>query len=319
MGRPEKILTAKGRRFLLTVETSKAAEDYGKYEALRNDIWGFPEDSLPGSRNMMCENFLYDGSSLFLAAYAADPSGSFVEDRAHLVGFSYGFVGVRDKTVCFRSLDNLWFYSQYTGVLPAFYGYGLGLSLKEFQKEVLVGVFGVTIVTCTFDPLTGVNAARNIRHFGMDVLEYRAATYGEYGGHLNRLDVPTDRFFIIWDLKKPRSRPDVRLDDLLGSRHEVVQVEPRLVPGRSGFIDLEIVRGLRLELDSEFLLVRIPRDFYLLLWETDVNDQALRGIPLEWRMRTREAFQILFGRGYRIIDFRTVPGPPPANYYVLSR
>lgn len=319
MGHPEKILTVKGRRFLLTVETSKAAEDYEKYEALRNDIWGFPEDNLPGSRNMMCENFLYDGSSLFLAAYVEDPSGSFIEDRAHLVGFSYGFVGVRDKSVCFKSLDNLWFYSQYTGVLPAYPGYGLGVSLKEFQREVLVDVLGVTTVTCTFDPLTAVNAARNVHHFGMDVQEYRPATYGEYGGFLNRLDVPTDRFFMIWDLKKPRSRPDLRLDDLVGGRNDVVEVEHGRVPGRSGPLDLEIVRGLRLELDSDLLLIRIPRDFYLMLRETDVDDPAVRGIPLEWRMRTREAFQILFGRGYRIIDFGTVPGSPPTSFYVLSR
>lgn len=319
MGHPEKILTVKSRRFRLKVETSGTAEDYGKYEALRNDIWGFPEDSLPGARNMMCENFLYDGSSLFLAAYVEDPSGSFVEDRAHLAGFSYGFVGVRDKSVCFKSLDNLWFYSQYTGVLPAYHGYGLGLSLKEFQKEVLVGIFGVTTVTCTFDPLTAVNAARNVHHFGMDVLEYRAATYGEYGGFLNRFDVPTDRFFMIWDLKKPKSRPDLRLDHLVGGRHNVVEVELRSVPGRSGPLDLETVRALRLELDGERLLIRIPRDFYALLRETDMADPAVRGIPLEWRMRTREAFQTLFGRGYRIIDFGTVSGPPPASYYVLSK
>lgn len=319
MGRQEKILSVKELRFLLKVETSGTAEDYLRYEALRNDIWGSAEDNLPGSRNMMCENYLHDGSSLFLAAYVADPSGSFIEDRAHLVGFSYGFVGVRDKKVCFKSLDNLWFYSQYTGVLPAYRGFGLGVGLKEFQKDVLADVFGVTTVTCTFDPLTGVNASRNIHHFGMDVLEYRAATYGEYGGFLNRLDVPTDRFFMVWDLKKPKSRPDARLDDLVAGRHDVVEVEHRRVPGRSGPLDLETVRALRLELDGEPLLIRIPRDFYALLRETDVADPAVRGIPLEWRMRTREAFQTLFGRGYKIMDFRTLPGPPAANDYVLSR
>ena len=319
MGRMKKTLSVKGRRFLLKVETSDAAEDYGKYEALRNDIWGVPDDNLPGTRNMMCENYLYDGSSLLLAAYVADPSGTFVEDRAHLVGFSYGFVGVLDKSVCFKSLDNLWFYSQFTGVLPAYQGYGLGVGLKEFQKDVLVGVFGVTTMTCTFDPLTAVNAARNVHHFGMNVLEYRAATYGEYGGFLNRIDVPSDRFFMVWDLKKPRSRPDVRLDDLAAGWGDVVEVEHRRVPGRSGPLDLEIVRALRLELDSERLLIRIPRDFYLMLRETDIDDPDVRGIPLEWRMRTREAFQILFGRGYRINDFKTAPGPPPADYYLLSR
>ena len=319
MERLEKKVTGNGRKFLLKVETSKRAEDYAKYEDLRNAVWGFPEDSLPGSRNMMCENYLFDGSSLFLAAYAEDPSGSLTEDRNHMAGFSYGFVGVRDKNVCFKSLDNLWFYSQYTGVLPAYHGHGLGVSLKEFQKEVLVDVFGLSTVTCTFDPLTGVNAARNVRRFGMEVLEYRAATYGEYGGFLNRLDVPTDRFFMIWDLKKPRRRPHARLEPLLGVRHEVLEVERWLVQARSGPLDFETVRASRLDLDAGRLLIRIPSDFYLLLRETDTGDPAVRGIPLEWRLRTREAFQTLFERGYKVIDFGTVPGLPPANYYVLSR
>jgi len=319
MGRFEKKVRGNGRTFRLKVETSDRAEDYAKYEALRIAVWGFPDDRLPGYRNMMCENFLFDGSSLFLAAYAEDPSGRIVEDQDHLAGFSYGFVGIRDKTAGYRSPENLWFYSQYTGVLPAFHGHNIGVSLKEFQKEILVDVFGVTTVTCTFDPLTGVNAARNIHHFGMEVLEYRAATYGEYGGFLNRLDVPTDRFFMIWDLMKAARRPRRNWARLLGARREVLDVERWLVQGRSGPLGFETVRASRLGLDGRCLLVRIPSDFYLMLRETDVEDPSVRRIPLEWRMRTREAFQTLLGRGYRIVDFGTVPGLPPANYYLCAR
>lgn len=319
MGRFEKIAAGRGRKFLLKVESSDAAEDYAKYEALRNDIWGYPEDNLPGSRNMMCENYLFDGSSLFLAAYVQDPSGAFIESRGHLAGFSYGFVGVRDKRIAFKSLDNLWFYSQYTGILPAYCGHGLGVSLKEFQREILLDVFGVATVTCTFDPLTGVNAARNVHRFGMEVLEYRAATYGEYGGFLNRLDVPTDRLFMIWDLKKPARRRELKLKSLLGARREVLDVERWLVQGRSGPLDFETVCGSRLDIGGPRLLVRIPSDYYHMLRETDVDDPAVRAIPLEWRMRTREAFQTLFARGYKLSDFGTVPGLPPANYYLLAR
>jgi predicted GNAT superfamily acetyltransferase len=36
-------------------------------------------------------------------------------------------------------------------------------------------------------------------------------------------------------------------------------------------------------------------------------------------MATRQVFQALFGRGYRVVDFlKTEPGGP-ANYYVLAR
>ena len=124
---------------------------------------------------------------------------------------------------------------------------------------------------------------------------------------------------MIWDLKKPRRRPHARLEPLLGVRHEVLEVERWLVQARSGPLDFETVRASRLDLDAGRLLIRIPSDFYLMLRETDTGDPAVRGIPLEWRLRTREAFQTLFERGYKVIDFGTVPGLPPANYYVLSR
>jgi len=318
MGAPQKTLSIKGKRFLLKVESSNASEDYLKYDELRNEIWDFPEDHLAGSRNMMCENFLHDGSSLFIGVYVEDSSGQIAEDRLHLVGFSYGFVGVRDKTVCFKSLDNLWFYSQYTGVLAAYRGYGLGVQIKEFQKEILVDVFGVYTVTCTYDPLTGMNASRNIHHFGMDVLEYQAATYGEYGGFLNRLDVPTDRFFMAWDLKRAVRRPAYRLEDLLGGGHDVVEVEERRVAGRSREENLEVVTRLHPYLDYEFLLIRIPRDFYLMLRETDRADPAIRKIPMEWRMKTREAFQRLLQKGYKIVDFVGLKDRTRKNFYVLK-
>jgi predicted GNAT superfamily acetyltransferase len=319
MGAPQKTLSIKGKRFLLKVESSNASEDYSKYDELRNEIWDFPEDHLAGSRNMMCENFLHDGSSLFIGVYVEDSSGQIAEDRLHLVGFSYGFVGVRDKTVCFKSLDNLWFYSQYTGVLAAYRGCGLGVQIKEFQKEILVDVFGVHTVTCTYDPLTGVNASRNIHHFGMDVLEYRAAMYGEYGGFLNRLDVPTDRLFMAWDLKRAVRRLAYRLEDLLDGGHDVVEVEERRVAGRSREENLEIVKRLHPDLDHEFLLIRIPRDFYLMLRETDTDDPAIRKIPVEWRMKTREAFQRLLQRGYKIVDFVGLKDRTHKKFYVLKK
>ena len=55
----EKTHEIKGKNFLFIVEASKDYRDYQKYEDLRNKIWGEPNDTLPGARNMMCENFRY--------------------------------------------------------------------------------------------------------------------------------------------------------------------------------------------------------------------------------------------------------------------
>jgi len=315
----EKILLIKGKKFLFKVETSSRSSDYAKYEELRDEIWGFPEDNLPGTRNMMCENFLHEGSSLFIAVYQEEARGGFREEGESLVGFSYGFVGVKDKAVAFKSLDNLWFYSQYTGVKTGFQGRGLGILIKEFQRDILQDTFGIHMVTCTYDPLTGVNAHRNVHRFGMEVLEYRAATYGEYGGLLNRADVPTDRFFMSWNLKKPAGRRSRRPEARLEDSRLVVRTGYSNVQGKTRPIELEVAKGIDLELRSDLLFVQIPLNFYIMLRETDVSDPGVRRIPLDWRMRTRQAFKSLLAKGYQVIDFRKTTGPKPGNFYILQR
>jgi len=315
----EKVFAIKGKEFLFKVETSNTTSDYLKYEKLRNEIWSFPEDNLPGARNMMCENFLHEGSSLFIAVYVEAEEGAFKQDKFHLVAFSYGFVGVKDKQIAFKALDNLQFYSQYVGVRQDFRNYGLGLLIKEFQREELMNLFGIYTITCTYDPLTGINAYRNIHHFGMEVLEYREDIYGEFGGLLNRMDVPRDRFFVSWDLKREIQRPDYDLESLLDSRYRLIKAENLKVQGKSRSLELEVIQEANLNLNQEFLLVQIPFDFYLMLRETDVEDEKTRRIPLEWRMKTRQVFQNLFQRKYKIIDFRKIEGKEEKDFYVLRK
>jgi len=311
-----RIRLVRGRRFLFQVETSDRAEDYRKYEDLRRAIWGCPDDSLPGTRNMLCENFLQDGSSLFLAVYAADDRGRLVADAGRCVGFSYGFAGLKDKSLAFTSLDNLWFYSQYTGVRADYRSYGLGVLIKEYQRDILLEVLGLATVVCTFDPLTGVNARRNIHHFGMEVVDYRPAVYGEFGGLLNRRDVPSDRFFVSWDLRKKPGRPALRGEAEPAGALRPFPLEWRDVRGRSGRLKLEVLGQADLSARGDTLLIPIPEDFYTMLGETDVDDSEVRRIPLDWRLKTREAFQVLLRAGYTVSDFRRLES---GNFYILTK
>ncbi len=314
----KKIHRAKGKKFLLQVETSENPKDYLKYEELRYEIWGDAKDTLPGARNMWCENFLHEGSSLFIAVYAEDEKGRF--GKENLVGFSYGFVGVKDKAIAFRDPANLQFYSQYTGVRPDFQHFGLGVMIKEFQREMVRDVFGIFTVTCTFDPLTAINAHRNIHHFGMEVASYREAPYGDFEGFLNRADIPCDRFFVCWDLKRKMRRPDYDLEALVSPEHLVTETALREIKGRNKFVTLEIIKKIKSDFNQEFLLVEIPYDFYLMLQETDVPETRIRRIPLNWRLKTRQAFQSLFQRGYTIIDFRRMEKQErKRHFYVLKK
>jgi len=316
----EKIQKVKEKRFLFKVETSDKASDYVKYEELRYGIWGDPRDKLPGMRNMVCENFFHSGNSLIIAVYAEDEEGRFREEKDHFVGFSYGFVGVKDKEVGFREIDNLLYYSQYVGVRRDFQDYRLGILIKEFQKEKLLEIFGIYKVTSTYDPLTGINAYRNIHHFGMDVVEYREACYGGFGGYLNRVDVPCDRFFLFWDLRREVRRPEYDLEFLFEFGNLAISSEMIEIKGRSGFVKLEVVKDVNLDLTSDFLLVEIPYDFYLMLKETDVPQREIRNIPLEWRKKTRKVFQTLLGRKYKIVDFRWLEKDNrKRDFYVLKK
>jgi predicted GNAT superfamily acetyltransferase len=314
----ERTIAVRDRRFLLRVETSSHSGDYRMYDDLREDIWGFPDDHMSSDRNMMCENVFHEGASLFIGAFAEAPGGGFVLDGTGLVGFCYGFVGVRDKEVAFRDPGNLRFYAQYAGVRPSYQSYGLGILLKEFQREMVLGVLGVTTVICTYDPLTGVNAHRNVHHFGMDVLEYRVATYGEYGGLLNRSDVPTDRFLMSWDLERQPGRPAYDFEAALLAPRPI-RAGTRRIAGKTTELELEVVEGVDPDVAGETLLVRVPLDFYRMLRETDVPDGKVRRIPVDWRMAARTVFQGLFARGYRVIDFRKAEEGTPSNHYVLSR
>jgi predicted GNAT superfamily acetyltransferase len=310
-----RIHRVRDRAFLFQVESSADREDYRKYEDLRNAIWDFPEDSLPGTRNMLCENFLHEGSCLYLAVYA-DDDGRLAASPRSCVGFAYGFVGLKDKRLGFRSLDNLWFYSQYTGVLESYRSYGLGVLLKEFQRDVLLGSFGVSTVVCTYDPLTAVNANRNVHNFGMEVLEYRPDVYGDFGGRLNRRDVPSDRFFMSWDLGKRAVRKGPSGERFRRPAARPLGVERREVRGRSGPVTLEVARESDPGARESEILVPIPGDFYSMLRETDVEDPEVRRIPLDWRLKTRDLFLTLFSEGYRVADFLRSAG---GSHYLLRK
>jgi len=314
----ERTVAARDRQFLLRIETSHESGDYRKYEELRNEIWDYPGDHMAATRNMMCENVFHEGASLFIGAFKERPDGGFPPDGRHLVGFCYGFVGVRDKSVGFRDPGNLRFYSQYAGVRSDFQGYGLGILLKEFQRDVVLGLLGVSAIICTYDPLTGVNAYRNVHHFGMDVLEYRVATYGEYGGLLNRPDVPTDRFLMSWELRREVGRPGYDLEGALAAPRPI-RTRLRRVAGKSGGLDLEVVEETAAAVAGDTLLVPVPLDLYRMLRETDVADVEVKRIPVDWRMATREVFTALLARGYRVVDFRKADRRVPGNFYVLAR
>ena len=300
----EVIQEIRGRCYLFAVEASPKGEDYQKYEVLRMQIWDDPDDRLAGGRNMASANYLFDGSSLFIAAYQSDLDGSIKKEARNLAAFAYGYVGVEDKIVAFRDPANLIFYSQYAAVRPDLQNCGLGVRLKQFQAEQVKQLLGVKSIACTFDPLVGINAYRNLHILGMEVRAYKDAYYEGFGGRLNRLDVSSDRFLAVWYLDVPHKSPaKIEVSELLAAGHSLIPTELRQIQGKSRTLNLPVALDLLAETGQATVLIEIPYDYYTMLQETDVTDASVRDIPLQWRRLTRKAFHSLFQAGYKVFDF----------------
>lgn len=319
----EEIKKSKGKKFLFFVEKSPEEINYGKYERMRMEIWQDPNDHLSCPRNMAAENYFNDGSSLFIGIYTEDEKGIIRRDENHFIGFSYGYVGVIDKNTAYQKVSNLNFYSQYAAVRKDYRSFNLGVMLKKFQKKIVQDVFNINTITCTFDPLTGVNAYRNIHKLGMEVIQYKESFYKGFSGTLNRKDIPSDRFYVLWKLKEEDKKMDYDLDLILSGENLVVSSNLKKVKGKNTRLDMEVSHEVNLNIlkqFKEYLLVEVPYDFYRMIQETDVPDEKTRRIPLDWRMRTRKAFKNLFKAGYKVEDFRCKSmNQRFRNFYVLRK
>lgn len=310
----------KGKKFLLKVEVNHDLDHYPKFEKMRSKIWGEPKDTLSSPRNMSCENYFNEGTSLYIGLYVEDKDCGLKSAEELMVGFSYGFVGVKDKKLGFKSPDNLLFYSQFTGVIKEYQEYGLGICLKNFQREIIENFYGIDTITCTYDPLAGVNAYRNVHLFGMDIIDYRIAYYGNFSGSLNRADIPSDRFYVWWALKEKKERPIYELEKMINPSALAVVSARKEITVAGGPIFIETVENINLDLESEYVLVEIPYDYYRMLQETDVADGAVRRIPLDWRLGTRQAFRAYRAKGYQVVDFRCYPDSKrKRDFYVLRK
>ncbi len=118
--------------------------------------------------------------------------GAFLPD-GRLVGFCYGFAGVRRGA--------LLFYSHMAGVLPEFRDRDIGVGLKRAQREAALRR-GFEHMVWTFDPLQSANAYFNLHKLGAEARRYYVNYYGEMSDELNR-GTASDRLEVDWWLRDP--------------------------------------------------------------------------------------------------------------------
>jgi predicted GNAT superfamily acetyltransferase len=244
--------------------------DYEACAALQCEVWGFgPEDAVPPLHLIAMHHF----GGILIGAF----------DRDRMVGFVCGFSGWDHGRV--------FHHSHMLAVIPAERGSSLGEKLKWAQRDRVLEQ-GIDLVNWTFDPLQAVNANLNVNRLGAVARKYRVNLYGESKSPLHG-GIPTDRFEVEWFIESERVAR-ARGGAVAGwpdwERLPRANRTERLPSGllRSADPDLEI--------DEEAFLVEIPLNV------TEVMAQD-RELALDWRLKSRRAFQSYFEKGFTILGF----------------
>ncbi len=273
-----------------------AVRDLTKYEEflqvrdVQQEIWGFTqgEGLYPPALNTAAEN-----GGVVIGAF----------DGPKLIGFSFGFIGLhtdRRIKLC----------SQTMGVLPEYRNKGVASMLKWAQRERVLAN-GIDLITWTYDPLEAPNARLNVRTLGGIARIYKRNIYGENFSALGK-GLPSDRFLVEWWINTDwvQQRHDRAPQELIGVGSPFVNV-------CSGPTADRHIDALKVDLEDPNVRIEIPNDLQAI-------KRANLALALDWRLKTRQLFEVYFARGYEVIDFvraGEVWGPARATHtwYVLTQ
>ena len=143
-------------------------------ERFQRLVWG---DDDPADNSDMLLAIQHEGGLV---------AGAFDDKR--LVGFLFGFPTSDPKAQ----------HSHRLGVHPDMQGRGLGVRLKQFQRDWCLER-GIETVRWTYDPIRRANAVLNIARLGATAGTYYRDYYGQMEG-INA-GVPSDRLLAEWNLK----------------------------------------------------------------------------------------------------------------------
>jgi predicted GNAT superfamily acetyltransferase len=278
----------------LTIRDLHTLPEFHAVVRLQREIWGLEYD---------------DVVPLSMLAVAAKTGGILVGafDRAgEMSGFVFSVPAVQDGRA------HQW--SHMLGVVPARRGAGLGHHLKLAQRERALAM-AMDLIEWTYDPLLVTNAHLNVRRLGVVVERYLENVYGASTSPLHH-GAPTDRFVASWRIATPHVQRRVAADPAAAAGRGGAPIVLRDSSVRDTPIVLATTEqgGFRapagradLALDAPRLFVEIPpRYLEMLASATD--------LAVEWRLVTREVFQTLFARGYRVVDFTSDRSTGRAGY-----
>lgn len=201
--------------------------------------------------------------------------GAFVNEE--MIGFCYSFPGFLEgqNYLCSHML----------GIHPSHQGKGVGVRLKQVQKE-LAYEKGYNLITWTYDPLETRNAYLNLSKLRAFCSIYMENCYGEMEDNLNR-GLPSDRFKVEWWINS--SHISKRQEDYMKQAQHIFQ----WIQSKNHLPKLiNIEQGLHcIATMDQPILVPVPSSFQ----QVKNKDYEL---AIDWRFKTREIFQTLFSYQY---------------------
>ena len=243
----------------LDVRLVRSMDEFAACEAMSREIWGAAE------RNVVPRELL-----LTMQQNGGLVHGAFFPNE-RLVGFCFGFVGRRD--------GRLRLCSHQLGVLPEFRGSGIGIALKQAQRDDALRL-GYELVSWTFDPLEARNAYINLHRLGCIARLYDRDHYGAMEDDLNR-GLPSDRLEAEWWLRRPKP------STATGEAQVILRVGADGGP----------IREPSHPSAGTTVLISIPPDFQQV-------KRASHELALRWRMESRAAFEAALTAGLVAVDFR---------------
>ena len=240
------------------VRLVRSQDEFAACETMSRDVWGTSE------RNVVPRELL-----LTMQLNGGLVHGAFLPN-GELVGFCFGFAGLRES--------QLRLCSHQLAVKPAHRGEGIGIALKEAQKNDALRL-GYELVTWTFDPLEARNAYINLHRLGCIARLYDRNHYGAMEDELNR-GLPSDRFEVEWWLRKPK--PTVTEEDPVVMLRVGDDDEPLRTPAQPD--------------PKRPALIGVPLDF-----------QTIKGKSMDlarrWRAESRAAIEAALAAGLVAVDF----------------
>jgi len=257
-------------------------EDFQQCVDMQKEVWGFddPYDIVPLPLLVVSER----NDGIVLGAF----------EGKQMIGFVYSLPGFH------QGLKVQW--SHMLAVTASHRNTDVGYRLKMEQYRDAKQK-GYDVVEWTYDPLESKNAYFNLQKLGCIAREYEINVYGITSSPLHS-GTPTDRLIAHW--------PTAPIKKELPEFHEI-PTPPALISVTRMENRGLLIDDVILDRSEDFLFLEIPSEMQHL-------KNALPTAPLEWRLKTREAFLHYFSRGYIVYSFLTFRDwEPRRSFYVLKK